>query len=137
MKSSLALYSFALLLAIASSQVSAYFNATYLATTVFLTNSTTAHIVESTQLFVSNESMATYNQYRQAFNLSLDDWKRAIGSPFLTQHILNPKGSIFNFTFLPGPIVPTGTTGGYASLTMSYDAHNVTNVMLISPRKFE
>ena len=39
---------------------------------------------------------------------------------------IHPKASISNFTFLPGPIVPSGTAGGYASLTMSYDAANVT-----------
>jgi hypothetical protein len=137
MRANLIFYSFLLVLAVASTQVGAYFNATYLATTVFLTNSTTAHVVESTQLLISNDSMATYNQYRQAFDLSLDDWRRAIDSPFLRQHVLNPKGSISNFTFLPGPIVPTGITGGYASLTMSYDASNVTDVMAVAPRKFE
>ncbi len=137
MKASLTLISFVLLLASAQLQVSAYINATYLSTTVFLTNSTTAHVVESTQLFISNSSTSTYNQDRQAFNLSLNAWQKVIVSPFLAEHVFNPKGSISNFTFLPGPIVSGGITGGYASLTLSYDAHNVTNVVAIAPRKFE
>jgi hypothetical protein len=53
------------------------------------------------------------------------------------EHILNPKSSISNFTFLPGPIVPAGNGGGYASLTMSYDAHDVASVNSVAPRQFE
>ncbi|MDE1855533.1 MAG: hypothetical protein KGH57_04435 [Candidatus Micrarchaeota archaeon] len=122
----------------AMGSVNAYFNATYLSTTVFLTNSTAAHVVEGIQLYVSNASISTYDQDRQAFNLSLGNWQKVIGNtPFLTQHILNPKSSISNFTFLPGPITPAGNGGGYASLTMSYDSQNVTSVVSIAPRQFE
>lgn len=137
MKASAISMLFAILLVIETVQVQAYFNATYLTTTVFLTNSTTVHVVESTQLYVSNASIGTYNQDRQAFNLSLNDWQKAVGSPFLVQHILNPKGSISNFTFLPGPITPAENGGGYASLTISYDAKNITDVVNVAPRKFE
>jgi hypothetical protein len=137
MRIGLPLVSFVLLLISSQLQVCAYINATYLTTTVFLTNSTTAHVVENTQLFISNSSVTTYNQDRQAFSLSINDWQKVISSPFLVQHVFNPKGSISNFTFLPGPFVPAGTSGGYASLTMSYDAHNITNVVAIAPRKFE
>jgi len=118
--------------------VHAYFNATYLSTTVFLTNSTNAHVVEGVQIYVSNTSTSVYNQDRQAFNLSLSKWQNVIGStPFLVEHIINPKSSIRNFTFLPGPLVPASNGGGYASLTMSYDAQNVTSVVSIAPRQFE
>lgn len=136
MRHSLVLVVLLLAVSLVQHSASAYFNATYLTTTVFLTNSTSAHVVESVQLFVSNSSMATYNQDRQAFNLSLTSWQGAVMSPLLAQHILNPKGSISNFTFLPGPLVP-GANGGYASLTMSYDAQNVTNFVSVAPRKYE
>ncbi len=138
MRAKLVLASFLLLVALTTGSASAYFNATYLSTTVFLTNSTSAHVIEGVQLYVSNASIATYTQDRQAFNLSLDNWQKVIGgSPFLTQHILNPKSSISNFTFLPGPITPASDGGGYASLTMSYDANNVTSVISVAPRQFE
>jgi hypothetical protein len=138
MRTSLAFTAFFLLGIVASGSVSAYFNATYLSTTVFLKNSTSAHVVEGVQIYVSNASISTYNQDRQAFNLSLASWQKVIGNtPFLTQHILNPKSSISNFTFLPGPITPASNGGGYASLTMSYDAGNVTSVVSIAPRQFE
>jgi len=137
MKNSILLSTFLLAIFFASSQASAAFNVTYLTTTLFLTNSTTTHVVESLQLYVSNASTATYNQDRQAFNLSLNDWQKVIDSAYLNTHILNPKGSISNFTFLPGPLTPSGSAGGYASLTMSYDANNVTNVVNIAPRRFE
>ncbi len=138
MRASLALLSFFLLGLIATGSVSAYFNVTYLSTRVVLTNSTTAHVIEGVQLYVSNGSIATYTQDRQAFNLSLESWQKVIGeSQYLTQHILNPKSSISNFTFLPGPITPAGGGGGYASLTMSYDANNITSFVSVAPRKFE
>jgi hypothetical protein len=130
-------FAFLIMLLATAPQVSAYFNTTYLATTVFLTNSTNAHVVESIQLYISNSSTNAYSQDRQAFNLSLSDWQKAIGTTFLVEHILNPKGSISNFTFLPGPLTTAGNGGGYASLTMSYDTYNATSVIAIAPRKFE
>ncbi|MGA3020676.1 MAG: hypothetical protein ABSD68_01875 [Candidatus Micrarchaeales archaeon] len=130
-------FAFLIILLATIPQVNAYFNATYLTTTVFLTNSTTARVVESIQLYIGNSSVSAYNQDRQAFNLSLNDWQKAIGSPFLVEHILNPKGSISNFTFLPGPLALVGNGGGYASLTISYEAYNVTSIIALAPRKFE
>ncbi|MDE1874303.1 MAG: hypothetical protein KGI04_04280 [Candidatus Micrarchaeota archaeon] len=136
MRASLVFASFLLLSLLSAGSASAYFNATYLSTTVFLKNATSAHVIEGIQVYVSNSSIATYQQDRQAFNLSLASWQKVISSPFLTQHILNPKSSISNFTFLPGPITPSGN-GGYASLTMSYDAQNATTVVSTNPRQFE
>jgi hypothetical protein len=138
MKLPLILSAFFVLEMLATGSVEAYFNATYLSTTVFLTNSTTAHVTEGIQVYVSNASISTYDTDRQAFNLSLGSWQGVIGNTqFLTQHILNPRSSISNFTFLPGPITPAANGGGYASLTMSYDAHNVTTVVSVGPRQFE
>jgi hypothetical protein len=132
-----ALAVFSLLLLMSAVSTKAYFNTTALSTTVFLTNSTTAHVVEGIELYVSNSSLGTYTQDRQAFNLSLSNWQKATGSPFLTEHILNPYSSISNFTFLPGPIVSANNSGGYASLTMSYYVSNVTSEANIAPRQFE
>ena len=132
-----ALTALLLSLLFASGSVSAYFNSTYLATTIFLSNSTSAHVVESINLYVSNASVYTYDQDRQALNSSLGAWRGATGSQYLVEHVLNPKGSISNFTFIPGPIVPGSNGNGYASLTMSYDVSNVTSVLNIAPRKFE
>ncbi len=126
-----------LLLLMSAINAQAYFNATYLSTTVYLTNSTTAHVVEGVELYVSNSSLVTYNQDRQAFNLSLSSWQKAIGSSVLTEHVLNPHSSIMNFTFLPGPVVSSNSSGGFASLTMSYYVSNVTTVTRIAPREFE
>jgi len=118
------------------SGVHAYFNETYLSTTVTLSNNTAAHVTETVNLFVSNSSIAQYSQYRQAVNLTLNGWQQALGSGLVVEHILNPRSSISNFTLLPGPLVLNGN-GGYAALTMSYYAGNVTNVANIAPRKFE
>jgi hypothetical protein len=138
MRDGLIFTAFFLLIMLASWNVNAFFNVTYLSTTVFLTNSTTAHVVEGVQVFVSNSSISVYNQDRQAVNLSISSWQKVIGSPLLVEHILNPKSSISNFTFLPGPITPAGNeSGGYTSLTMSYDANNVTAAVSVAPRQFE
>lgn len=132
-----ALALFSLLLLMSAISTKAYFNTTALSTTLFLTNSTTAHVVEGVELYVSNSSLSTYNQDRQAFNLSLTSWQKATDSPLLTEHILNPHSSISNFTFLPGPVISSNSSGGFASLTMSYYVSNVTSVVRIAPREFE
>lgn len=115
----------------------AYFNATYLTTTVHLANSSTAHVVETINLYISNSSMSTYIQDRGAVNQTLDSWQKVLGTSLLVEHVFNPTSSISNFTFLPGPIVFATDGGGNAQLTMSYYAHNVTTVNVIAPRKLE
>ena len=135
MRKSLSIAAFLMATFILQYGVSAYFNATYLSTTVSLSNSTTAHIVETITLYVSNSSIATYNQDRQAVNLTLNGWQQAVGSSLFSEHIYNPRGSISNFTYLPGPRTSSG--GGYATLTMSYYASNVTTVTDVAPRKFD
>jgi hypothetical protein len=128
---------FILAAAILQPGVHAYFNETYLSTTVTLGNSTTARVVETVDLYVSNSSAAQYNQDREAVNLTLSGWQQALGSGLLVQHILNPRSSISNFTFLPGPLTILGNGGYSAILTMSYYAENATSVTNIAPREFQ
>ncbi|MGC9204768.1 MAG: hypothetical protein ACP5FN_00600 [Candidatus Micrarchaeia archaeon] len=124
----------ALLLIISSSH--AYFNVTYLNTTVILQKNTSAHVIEVITLYISNSSLTQYEQDRQAINLTLSDWQNALGTNLLFEHILNPQASISKFTFLPGPAVRYGNSGT-ALLTMNYYVNNVTTVSNIAPRKFE
>lgn len=137
MRRTLALAAFIFAAVMLQHGAQAYFNATYLTTTVYLGNTTTAHVVETISLYVSNSSVATYNQDRQAVNLTLNGWQQVVGSSLFAEHIFNPRGSISNFTYLPGPLVPSSSGGGYATLTMSYHSVNVTSVVNIAPRKFE
>ena len=58
-------------------QANAYFNVTYLNTTVILQNDTSAHVIEVITLFMSNSSVPQYLQYRQAINLTLSNWDNA------------------------------------------------------------
>ncbi len=132
------IFAFFVLLLMSAGNVHASFTDTNLSTTVFLTNSTTAHVVEGIQLYISNTSVSAYDQDRQTVNSTLTQLQTVIGNtPFLAQHILNPKSSIRNFIFLPGPVIPAANGAGYASLTMSYDVPNVTSVVSIAPRQFE
>ncbi|MDE1860750.1 MAG: hypothetical protein KGH72_03450 [Candidatus Micrarchaeota archaeon] len=118
-----------------SQQAHAYFNATYLNTTVLFNTSTSAHVVETLEIFVSNSSESQYLQDRGAINLSVAGWENALGITLLQQHIY--KATISNFTLLPGPLVDTNPKGGYAFMTFSYIAYNVISVQNIAPRRFE
>jgi len=118
------------------SNLHAYFNVTYLNTTVILQKNTSAHVIEVITLYISNSSLNQYTQDRQAINLTLSDWQSALGTNLLFEHILNPQTSISRFTFLPGPVVRYGNSGT-ALLTMNYYVANVTTVSNIAPRKFE
>lgn len=118
-------------------QVNAYFNVTYLNTTVILQNDTSAHVIETLTLFISNSSVPQYLQYRQAINLTLSNWGNALGTPYLIEHIINPNSSISKFTFLPGPVMRNENGSGVAYLTMNYYVGNVTTKEMIAPRKFE
>lgn len=115
----------------------AYFNVTYLNTTVTLNTTTTAHVVEKLGIYVSNSSIATYETDRQAINLTLSGWQKALGTSQLVEHILPPGTSVQKFTLLPGPIVNQGNNGGDAAITFSYDALNVTSIQNVAPRKFD
>ncbi|MDE1825013.1 MAG: hypothetical protein KGH61_04870 [Candidatus Micrarchaeota archaeon] len=125
-----------LLAALLLPSVNAYFNATYLNTTVVLNPNNSAHVVESVNLYISNTSFTQYAQDRQAINFTLSNWQNAVNTNLLVEHILNPKSSVYGFTFLPGPITSYGTFGD-AQLTLSYYVKNITTSSEISPRRFE
>ncbi len=114
----------------------AYFNVTSLNTTVTLNPNNSAHVTESFKLYISNSSLQTYFNDRQAINLTLSGWQKALQSDLLATHILNPKSGIYGFTILPSPIT-YALGNGTAILTMSYYVNNVTTEKAIGPRKFE
>jgi hypothetical protein len=96
-----------------------------------------AHVVEIFNVYVSNSSISQYNQDRQAFNLTISNWQQVLNTNLLVEHILNPKLSISNLTFLPGPVNYNENNGGIAKLELNYYVKNVTTVKEISPRVFE
>ncbi|MGB9732359.1 MAG: hypothetical protein ACP5HF_01560 [Candidatus Micrarchaeia archaeon] len=122
---------------LASTPANAYFNVTYLNTTVILENNTDAHVIEVLTLFISNSSVQQYLLYRQAINLTVSKWGNALGTSYLIEHIINPNSSISRFTFLPGPVMRNMNGSGMAYLTMDYYVGNVTTKKIIAPRKFE
>jgi hypothetical protein len=126
-----------ILLLVSLTQSYAYFEVLKLNTTVTLSTNTSGKVVEVLTLFVSNSSIQQYKADRAALNLSLNNWNSELGTTLLTPHILNPRSSISNFTFLPGPVLIVGTSGGEATLTMSYIANNITYIKPIGPRRFE
>lgn len=113
----------------------AYFNVTYLNTTVAMSANTSAKVIETVEVFVSNSSESQYLQDRGALNLSLSGWQQALGTSLLTQHIF--KSSISNYSLLPGPLIDVNQLGGTAYFTMTYTAYNVTTVANVAPRRFE
>lgn len=128
---------FPLFMALLFSNAHAYFNITQVNTTMVLSqNTTSADVIETFSLYMSNQSVQAYAQDRSAYNLSLADWQNILQSSELTPHILNPKGSVSKLTFLPGSIIPHGT-GADALLIMTYTINNVSTVNEIAPRKFE
>ncbi|MGC8571945.1 MAG: hypothetical protein ACP5RI_03340 [Candidatus Micrarchaeia archaeon] len=114
-------------------------NASYtvlsLNTTVTLNTNTSAYVTEVLKVAVSNVSAAQYTASRLALNLTISNWRNMIG-PILTQHIMNPKGSIYDFNFLPGPLISTNN-GKIAYIRMNYYVSNVTTVKAIGPRRYE
>lgn len=114
----------------------AYFNVTHLTTVVYLSNTTSAKVEETLTVYMSNSSIPYYNTYRSAANQTLSIWGKLLDTNLLTEHILNPKSSIANFTFLPGPAISNGN-GATANIQMFYVALNVCNVEEIAPRLFK
>ncbi|MGI0141147.1 MAG: hypothetical protein ACREBF_00645 [Candidatus Micrarchaeales archaeon] len=125
-----------LLMSFAMLSVNAYLNVTYLNTTIVLNTNGSAHVVEALNLYVSNSSIAQYQQDRQAINFTLSNWQKALNTNLLVEHILNPKSSVYGFTFLPGPL-NYALFNASAQLTLSYYVNNVTTISTIAPRKFE
>lgn len=102
--------------------------------TMTLNQNTSAHVIESLQVVISNQSVSQYSTNRVALNLTLSNWQALIG-PLLVQHIISPSGSIYNFKFLPGPIV--NQNGQHiANIILAYDVDNVTSVNETGPRVF-
>ena len=119
------------------SSASAYFNVTGFNTTVVLSyNTSTARVIETFYIYMSNSSVNAYAQDRSAYKLTLSDWQNILKTSQLTPHILNPKASASNLTFLPGSLIPSGS-GADALLLLSYTMANVTTVSETAPRKFE
>ncbi len=112
----------------------ASYNVTNIRVDVFLNPNTSAHINETIQLAITNQSVKQYQTNRIALNLTISQWQALVGSQ-VTEHIINPKGSIYNFVLLPGPIVQSGSSYR-AYIVLSYDVNNVTTVNQTSPRVF-
>jgi len=112
----------------------ASYNITRINVNVFLNPNTSAHVNETVNVSISPDSVRQYTTNRAALNLTLSKWQALLG-PSIVQHIINQKGSIYNFDFLPGPVVHA-STGYYAYLVMSYDVNNATSVNQTTPRVF-
>jgi hypothetical protein len=115
----------------------AYLNVTYLNTTVVLNTSTTARVVETFTINMSNASVSQYLQDREAINLTLNGWAGVLHTNLLIQHIFNPASSISGFTLLPGPLQYSNSRTAQAYLQISYLAYNISSVTNIGPRKFD
>lgn len=101
---------------------------------MFLNPNTSVHVNETIQIGIGNQSIKQYQTNRVALNLTVSQWQQLIGSQ-LTEHIINPKGSIYNFVLLPGPVFQSGNNYE-ADIILSYDVNNVTIVNQTSPRVF-
>ncbi len=118
------------------SSVYGYYNITNINTTLILNLNQSAHVVEVFTVYVSNASLSSYQQTKDAIGITLSDWQKIIYNGGLTQHILGSGHSVYDFAFLPGPLVSI-PGGGYATLTMNYYVKNATSIKNIAPRKFE
>ena len=103
--------------------------------TITLNPNTSAQITEILNVSISNASVSQYTTNRAAFNLTLSNWQQLIG-PLLVEHIINSNASIYNFKFLPGPVI--NSLGKHrAQIVLSYNVKNVTSVSQIAPREFQ
>ncbi len=102
--------------------------------TVTLNSNTSATVVEIYKISLSNTSVNQYDQDRLALNFTLSQWQNVVG-PSLIEHIINPRGSVYDFNFVPGPIT-NSNDGKIAYLVLSYIATNVTTVNQTAPRTF-
>lgn len=113
-------------------------NASYIVThmnvTVNLNENMSAQVAEILTVGISNNSVSQYSTNRVALNLTLSDWQSLIG-PSLVEHIINPGGGIYNFNFLPGPVIKSGNQST-AYILLSYTVNNVTTVNQTAPRTF-
>jgi hypothetical protein len=112
----------------------ASYTITHLNVTVNLNANASADVSEVFTVDLSNVSVGQYSTNRVALNLTLADWQTLIG-PSLVQHIINPGYSIYDFKFLPGPVIKTGGQD-MAYILMSYTVNNVTVMNQTAPRDF-
>jgi hypothetical protein len=113
----------------------ASYNVTHVSVNVFLNQNTSARVNETVQVDISNQSVKQYQTNRIALNLTVSEWQQLVG-PQLSDYIINPTGSIYNFVLLPGPVVQSGTGTYKADVIISYEVTNVTEVNQTSPRVF-
>ena len=103
--------------------------------TMTLNKNTSASVTEVLSMSISNESVSQYSTNRAALNLTLSEWQQLIG-PLLVEHIISPNSSIYDFEFLPGPVVNQNGQHN-ANIILAYDVKNVTFVSQIAPRQFQ
>jgi hypothetical protein len=103
--------------------------------TITLNTNTSAQVTEVLSMSISNESVSQYSTNRAALNLTLSGWQQLIG-PLLVEHVINPNSSIYDFKFLPGPVI-TQNGQHNANIILAYDVKNVTFVSQIAPREFQ
>jgi hypothetical protein len=56
--------------------------------------------------------------------------------PLLVEHVINPNSSIYDFKFLPGPVINQNGQHN-ANIILAYGVKNVTFVNQIAPREFQ
>jgi hypothetical protein len=103
--------------------------------TITLNPNTSAQVVESLQVDISNVSVSQYSTNRAALNLSLSNWQSLIG-PLLVQHVISPNSSVYNFKFLPGPVSKQNGQN-VANIILVYYVKNITSVNETAPRVFQ
>ena len=116
--------------------VYAYYNVTYINTTMVLNQNQSARVIEDFSVYVSNSSVSQYILDRAAGGLNISYWQNILYTHALTEHIVSRRQSIHNLVFLPGSLVQSDG-GGTAVFTMSYYVNNVTTMKNIAPREFE
>ncbi|MDE1865446.1 MAG: hypothetical protein KGH94_02295 [Candidatus Micrarchaeota archaeon] len=111
------------------------YTVTHITVHMFLNPDTSAHVNETIQLSIGNQSVQQYQTNRVALNLTLSQWQQLAGTQ-VTEHILNPKNGNYNFDLLTGPVTEVGYNTYAADLVLSYDVNNVSTVNQTSPRVF-
>lgn len=129
-------FSFAMLLFLFLGNAHAYYNITFINTTLVLNSNQSARVIETMDIFISNSSVAQYIQSRNAVGTTLSYWQSLLYTKLLTEHIVNNQHSIYGFSFLAGPLL-SSYNGGTALLTMDYYVNNVTTANIIAPRSFK
>lgn len=122
-------------LAFIANSIHASYIVTNLNVTITLNKNTSAQVTELLRVVITNASVGQYSNNRLALNLTLSDWQKLVG-PTLVQHIINPKSSLYNFKFLPGPLNVNIFGQNFAYMLMTYEVGNVSIVNQTAPRIF-